>query len=91
MAADSAPHYWQLPGPPKARLEREEVCALLGVSERQLRRLITEGHFPPPTQLGARTKGAWPALDVAAFLYLRDRGCRPGADMGHLGDETEKD
>jgi predicted DNA-binding transcriptional regulator AlpA len=47
-----------------------EVAIMLGMSKRQLHRLVTAGDFPPPIPTGARMR-RWRKLDVVDWIDQR--------------------
>lgn len=78
---------WTLNGPPGHNLAKEAVAALLGVSVKQLDRLVSRGEFPRGIDAGGR-RLLWSGLDVAAYLYLRSR-CHAGPADPDPQDEDE--
>jgi hypothetical protein len=68
---------WVLNGPDQEWFTRAQVIAVLGVSERTLRRLIADGLFPRPIRAAPRGDEMWSGLDIACYLYLRGR-CHAG-------------
>ena len=47
-------------------LTQNDVCVMLGITEGELEKLITNKRFPPPLSLGLRRK-VWIGLDVRKF------------------------
>ena len=81
--------YWRLPGPDEHLLDKQQVAAYLGVSERGLDRLIADGRFPQGVRTGPGRRSAvfWLGTDVAAYLHLRGR-CAGGLVEDDGGEET---
>jgi predicted DNA-binding transcriptional regulator AlpA len=55
-----------------ATLTVAQVCARLAISELVLRRMVRDGEFPQPIQIGKER--LWLEMDVIAVLHLRFRG-----------------
>ena len=53
-----------------AMLTRRTVCALLGVSEDTIRRMVVRGEFPAPQAL-TRALHRWPAEQVRQWVAQR--------------------
>ncbi len=56
----------------------KEVAHLLNVSERTVRRLVTEGHLAAPRSVGGARR--WFPGDVRVYLYRLRRGDFEGQD-----------
>ncbi len=75
------------PGP---LLSLKQVAHLLGCSERQVQRLVTEKRLLPPMRVGKSPR--WYQADVDAYLHLLGRGMWPDDLLaGEEGSLTEPD
>ena len=60
-----------------------DLCRLLQVSPRTIRRWVLEGKFPEPTRLGNAPNSPvrWPPEEIAAWLEQRRAASQPGQQM----------
>lgn len=62
-------------GPAKEWLTATEVQSELSITSSQLTSLIRAGLFPRGVRAGHKAPPRWRNLDVAAILWLLNRGC----------------
>jgi prophage regulatory protein len=55
---------------PRALLRRQQVQALTGLARSTIYKLISQGDFPPPIQLTAKSV-AWPSDAISAWIDSR--------------------
>lgn len=67
-------------------LSLKEVALALGCSERSVRRLVKDRHFPPPRHTPGG-KPCWFSRDVEAYLYLLARGHFEPGEIPDIPDE----
>jgi predicted DNA-binding transcriptional regulator AlpA len=72
-------HQWNLPGPEQSWFTLDELVVYLGIGEKTIKRLISEGRFPQPYRITSRSQHRWSGLDVAAYVYLCSR-CKPDGE-----------
>lgn len=76
-------------GPDKPVLYVSDVCELLTLKPRTLRRLIERGHFPRGRKIGGRI--GWTGAEYAAYLVLAGRWHPgPAAEMGEGTQEKPR-
>jgi hypothetical protein len=80
-----------LPGPDSDPLTKKEAADYLRLSGvRGIDRLVKEGLLPPGILLGSRGPLIWRAADLAAYLWLQGRGCKPGTTTEKIDDGDEE-
>lgn len=78
---------WQVIGPDALTLGKQQVCALLGIEQGTLERLIREGRFPRGVKASPQSEPIWSGLDLACYLHLQ---CKMIPDDPRKKAEDEK-
>lgn len=71
-------------------LRQSAVVVLVGLSDRQIRRLIAKGEFPAPLELGPGSVG-WRSDEVQAWLDARPRVSYATPANGAIWAELKND